>query len=43
VEDYVEVGVPRFSLYIPLFTVVAFFVELKDFFQRLFSFPRITR
>lgn len=43
VEDYVEVGVPRFSLYIPLFTLVAFFVELRDFFQRLFSFPRITR
>ena len=43
VEDYVEVGVPRFSLSIPFFTVVAFFVELKDFFHRLFSFPRITK
>ena len=43
VKDFVEVGVPAGSLYIPLFTVVAFFVELKDFFQRLFSFTRITK
>ena len=42
VEDYVEAGVPRFSLYIPLFTVAAFFVELRDFFYRLGSFSRIT-
>ena len=43
VKDFVEVGVPAGSLYIPFFMVVAFFVELKDFFQRLFSFPRITK
>ena len=40
--DLVDVGVPLGSPFIPLAKIVAFFVALRDFFQRLFSFSRIT-
>ena len=42
-EDLVGVGVPAGSIFIPLAMVMAFFVGVKDFLQRLFSFVRITR
>ena len=41
-EDLVDVGLPQGSVFIPLAKIIAFFVALKDFFQRLFSFSRVT-
>ena len=41
-EDLVDVGLPQGSVFIPLAKIIAFFVAIKDFFQRLFSFSRVT-
>ena len=43
VKDFVEVGVPLGSVFIPIFMAASFFVELKELFDRLFSFTRITQ
>ena len=40
-DELVDVGVPAGSPFIFLAKVVAFFVALREFFQRLFSFTRI--
>ena len=40
--DLVDVGIPGGSIFIPLAKIIAFFVALKDFFQRLFSFTRVS-
>lgn len=40
--DLMDVGVPFGSPFIPLAKVVAFFVALREFFFRLFSFVRLT-
>ena len=40
-EDLVQVGVPQGSPFIPLAKLIAFFVGLRDFLYRLFSFTRI--
>ena len=41
-DDLVDVGIPEGSIFIPLAKIIAFFVALKDFFQRLFSFTRVS-
>ncbi len=41
-EDLVDVGVPAGSPFILLARIAAFFNALRIFFERLFSFPRIT-
>jgi hypothetical protein len=41
-EDLVDVGLPAGSLYIVAAKIVAFFVLLREFFFRLFSFSRIS-
>lgn len=42
-EDFIQAGLPRGSLFIPLAKIIAFFVGLRVFFHRLFSFVRITQ
>ena len=42
-EDFIEVSGSPIIPFIPFFQVVAFFVLLREFFFRLFSFPRITK
>ncbi len=41
-DDLTDVGIPEGSIFIPLAKIIAFFVALKDFFQRLFSFTRVS-
>lgn len=41
-EDLVDVGLPQGSLFIPLAKLIAFFVSVREFFHRLFSFSRVT-
>ena len=41
-EDLVDVGLPQGSLFIPLAKIIAFFVSVRDFLQRLLSFSRVT-
>ena len=41
-EDLVDVGVPQGSPFIAIAKLIAFFVSLRDFLDRLFSFTRIT-
>ena len=41
-EDLVDVGLPQGSLFIPLAKIIAFFVSVKEFLHRLFSFSRVT-
>ena len=36
-------AVPFGSVFIPIFMAASFFVELKELFDRLFSFTRITQ
>ena len=40
-DDLVDVGIPAGSPFIIAAKIVAFFVAVRDFFQRLFSFSRI--
>ena len=40
-EDLVDVGIPQGSPFIPLAKLVAFFVAVREFIRRLFSFSRI--
>ena len=42
-QDLIDVGVPAGSPFILVAKIVAFFVGVRDFFQRLFSFTRISR
>ena len=41
-DELVDVGLPAGSPFIPLAKIVAFFVLLREFFQRLFSFTRVS-
>ncbi|MCR5783184.1 MAG: hypothetical protein K6G90_10685 [Clostridia bacterium] len=41
-DDLVDVGIPEGSIFISLAKIIAFFVALRDFLQRLFSFTRVS-
>ena len=40
-DDLVDSGLPSGSAFIPLAKIAAFFVLLREFFRRLFSFTRV--
>lgn len=41
-DDLIESGLPEGSVFIPLAKIIAFFIAVRDFFYRMFSFGRIS-
>ena len=41
-DDLIESGLPEGSIFIPLAKIIAFFIAVRDFFYRMFSFGRIS-